>query len=41
MTQSGFSLEAPRGVRFLARSRVLETWEIEALGEPARGPVVP
>lgn len=28
---SGFSLEAPRGVRFLVRSRVFEPWEIEAL----------
>jgi len=28
---SGFSLEAPRGVRFLVRSRVFETWELEAL----------
>lgn len=28
---SGFSLEAPRGVRFLIRSRVLESWEIDAL----------
>jgi uncharacterized protein len=38
---SGFSLEAPRGVRFLIRSRVLETAEIEALeasGGPLRGP---
>jgi hypothetical protein len=38
---SGFSLEAPRGVRFLIRSRVLETEEIEALeagGGPLRGP---
>lgn len=37
---SGFSLEAPRGVRFLIRSRVLETAEIEALeaaGAPRRG----
>jgi len=28
---SGFSLEAPRGVRFLTRSRVFEDWEIAAL----------
>lgn len=28
---SGFSLEAPRGVRFLVRSRVFETWELESL----------
>ncbi len=28
---SGFSLEAPRGVRFLVRSRVLEGWEVEEL----------
>ena len=37
---SGFSLEAPHGVRFLIRSRVLETAEIEALdasGGPLRG----
>ncbi len=30
---SGFSLEAPRGVRFLVRSRVFEDWELAALGE--------
>ena len=39
---SGFSLEAPRGVRFLVRSRVFETWELEALeaaGPPHRGPL--
>lgn len=35
---SGFSAEAPHGVRFLVRSRVLSTDEIEALGEPAVGP---
>jgi uncharacterized protein (DUF779 family) len=38
---SGFSLEAPRGVRFMIRSRVLEEREIEALdaaGGPPRGP---
>ena len=28
---SGFSLEAPRGVRFLVRSRVFEDWELAAL----------
>ncbi len=28
---AGFSLEAPRGVRFMIRSRVFETWEVEAL----------
>ncbi|MBS2014171.1 MAG: DUF779 domain-containing protein [Deltaproteobacteria bacterium] len=33
---AGFSLEAPRGVRFLVRSRVLEPWEIEALEQPQR-----
>jgi uncharacterized protein (DUF779 family) len=32
---AGFSLEAPRGVRFIVRSRVLETAEIEEL--EARG----
>lgn len=31
---SGFSLEAPRGVRFLIRSRVLTTEELRELGEP-------
>ncbi len=35
---SGFSVESPHGVRFLTRSRVLATEEIETLGEPARGP---
>jgi uncharacterized protein (DUF779 family) len=34
---SGFSLESPRGVRFLIRSRVLSTEEVESLGEPLRG----
>ncbi len=34
---AGFSLEAPRGVRFLTRSRVFEQAELEALTEPARG----
>jgi len=28
---SGFSLEAPRGVRFLVRSRVFEDWELAEL----------
>ena len=37
---SGFSLEAPRGVRFIVRSRVFEDWELEELEArpPARGP---
>jgi uncharacterized protein (DUF779 family) len=38
---SGLSLEAPGGVRFLIRSRVFETKELERLeaaGEPLRGP---
>jgi uncharacterized protein (DUF779 family) len=36
---SGFSLEAPRGVRFIVRSRVFEPWEVEALEQapPSRG----
>jgi len=37
---AGFSLEAPRGVRFLTRSRVFETPELvilEADGPPPRG----
>jgi uncharacterized protein (DUF779 family) len=37
---AGFSLEAPRGVRFLTRSRVFEQAELEELeaaGEPRRG----
>ena len=34
---AGFSLESPRGKRFLTRSRVLSNEEIEALGEPLRG----
>ncbi len=37
---SGFSLEAPEGVRFLTRSRVFtdgEVAELRAAGEPARG----
>jgi uncharacterized protein (DUF779 family) len=39
---SGFSLEAPRGVRFLTRSRVFEDDEwraLEAAGPPLRGPI--
>ena len=32
---SGFSLEAPRGVRFLVRSRVLEAWEVLELERQA------
>ncbi len=38
---SGFSLEAPEGVRFLTRSRLFEDaeWqELQAVGPPARGP---
>lgn len=38
---SGFSAEAPRGVRFLTRSRILEPEEVaalEAAGPPHRGP---
>ncbi|MDY7231763.1 DUF779 domain-containing protein [Hyalangium rubrum] len=38
---SGFSAEAPEGVRFLIRSRVFEDAEYRALqaaGEPLRGP---
>jgi len=37
---SGFSLEAPRGLRFLTRSRVFDDAEIDALeaaGPPQRG----
>ena len=37
---AGFSLEAPEGVRFLTRSRVFTTEELEALeraGPPPRG----
>jgi uncharacterized protein len=37
---SGFSLEAPEGVRFLTRSRVFsdeESAELERLGPPPRG----
>jgi uncharacterized protein len=39
---SGFSLEAPRGVRFLTRSRVFEENELLALdaeGPPHQGPI--
>ena len=35
---SGFSVESPRGVRFLVRSRVLEPDELAELGEPLTGP---
>ena len=38
---SGFSLEAPEGVRFLTRSRLFDDteWEaLEAAGPPERGP---
>ncbi|MBI1649121.1 DUF779 domain-containing protein [Hyphomicrobium sulfonivorans] len=38
---SGFSLEAPEGLRFLTRSRVYteaEYDELERMGEPPRGP---
>ena len=38
---SGFSLEAPEGVRFLTRSRLFtdEEWHaLDAEGAPARGP---
>lgn len=38
---AGFSLEAPEGLRFLTRSRVFSTEEVEALrasGSPLRGP---
>jgi hypothetical protein len=38
---SGFSAEAPRGMRFLTRSRVFDDAEIDALtaaGPPHRGP---
>ena len=34
----GFSLEAPEGMRFLTRSDVCTLEELEALGEPRRGP---
>ena len=39
---SGFSLEAPEGVRFLLRSRIFteeELAELERQGPPQRGPV--
>jgi hypothetical protein len=32
---SGFSLEAPEGVRFLIRSRVFENWELAELDASA------
>ncbi|NVB40280.1 DUF779 domain-containing protein [Pseudenhygromyxa sp. WMMC2535] len=35
---SGFSVEAPEGVRFLTRSRLFTDAEIAELGEPRRGP---
>ncbi|MEM8960039.1 MAG: DUF779 domain-containing protein [Acidobacteriota bacterium] len=35
---AGFSLEAPRGVRFLIRSRVFTDDELANLDEPRRGP---
>lgn len=41
---SGFSLEAPEGVRFLTRSRLFTDEEAEALareGPPHRGPATP
>ncbi|HKJ94657.1 MAG TPA: DUF779 domain-containing protein [Gammaproteobacteria bacterium] len=41
---SGFSLEAPEGVRFLTRSRLYtdeEAAELEAAGPPPRGPGSP
>ena len=41
---SGFSLEAPEGVRFLTRSRLFTEEEVAALareGPPLRGPVTP
>jgi uncharacterized protein len=40
---SGFSLEAPEGVRFLTRSRLFDEAEqaqLEAAGPPPRGPLV-
>ncbi len=39
---SGFSLEAPEGIRFLTRSHVFNEAEMKTLqdqGEPLRGPV--
>lgn len=41
---SGFSLEAPEGVRFLTRSRLYtddEAAELQRLGAPPRGPDAP
>ena len=35
---AGFSIEAPRGVRFLTRSRVFSEEELAVLSEPRRGP---
>ncbi|KIG19145.1 hypothetical protein DB30_04610 [Enhygromyxa salina] len=35
---SGFSLEAPSGIRFVISSRLLSEAEINELDEPARGP---
>jgi len=35
---AGFSIEAPRGVRFLTRSRVLEDWEITELERDTLSP---
>ena len=38
---SGFSVEAPEGIRFLTRSRLFtdtENAELDAAGEPQRGP---
>jgi len=37
---AGFSLEAPRGVRFLTRSRVFSEEERAELTEPRRGPLL-
>lgn len=34
---AGFSLESPRGVRFLTRSRILSNEELAELPEPMRG----
>ncbi len=34
---SGFSVEAPEGIRFLTRSRLFTEAEAEALEEPKRG----
>ena len=35
---SGFSLEAPHGIRFVISSRILTEEELAALPEPYRGP---